>query len=66
MKRKPSSIVFAAAVAALVSQHAVAQSGSDLIVPGASVVKLADGFVFTEGPAADAEGNVYFSDTRGS
>jgi len=30
--------------------------------PGAKVEKLADGFQFTEGPAADAEGNVYFTD----
>ena len=30
--------------------------------PGASLEKLADGFAFTEGPASDAEGNVYFTD----
>jgi gluconolactonase len=30
--------------------------------PGAQVQLLADGFKFTEGPAADAEGNVYFTD----
>lgn len=29
---------------------------------GAKVEKLADGFSFTEGPSADAEGNVYFTD----
>jgi len=33
-----------------------------LIAPGAKVEKLADGFKFTEGPAADAAGNVYFTD----
>lgn len=33
-----------------------------LVAEGAEVKKLADGFKFTEGPAADAEGNVYFSD----
>ncbi len=32
------------------------------VAPGATVVKLADGFKFTEGPAADAAGNVYFTD----
>jgi gluconolactonase len=37
-------------------------SADDLIAPGAKVERLADGFVFTEGPACDAEGNVYFSD----
>jgi len=32
------------------------------VVPGAKVEKLANGFGFTEGPAPDAEGNVYFTD----
>jgi len=35
---------------------------STLIAPGGTVEKLAGGFMFTEGPAADAEGNVFFSD----
>src|SRR5262252_7091850 len=29
---------------------------------GAKLEKLAEGFKFTEGPAADAKGNVYFTD----
>ncbi|MDT8301830.1 MAG: SMP-30/gluconolactonase/LRE family protein [Sedimentisphaerales bacterium] len=33
-----------------------------IIVPGAKVKKLADGFKFTEGPAVDAHGNVFFTD----
>jgi gluconolactonase len=33
-----------------------------LIAPGAKVEKLSGGFGFTEGPAADADGNVYFTD----
>jgi len=33
-----------------------------IIAAGAKVVKLADGFEFTEGPAVDAEGNVFFTD----
>ena len=32
------------------------------VAPGAKVEPLADGFAFTEGPACDAEGNVYFAD----
>lgn len=32
------------------------------VAPGAKVEKLADEFAFTEGPAADADGNVYFTD----
>lgn len=35
---------------------------SGVVADGAQVKKLADGFKFTEGPAADAEGNVYFTD----
>lgn len=35
---------------------------SGLIKPGAELKKVAEGFTFTEGPAADAEGNVYFTD----
>ncbi len=33
-----------------------------VIAPGATLEKLADTFTFTEGPAADAEGNVFFTD----
>ena len=33
-----------------------------IIAAGAKLEKLADGFQFTEGPAADAQGNVYFTD----
>ena len=32
------------------------------VAPGAKIEKLAGGFKFTEGPAPDAEGNVYFTD----
>jgi gluconolactonase len=39
---------------------AVAQQS--LVAPGAEVVKLADGFGFTEGPAANSKGDVYFVD----
>lgn len=33
-----------------------------VVAPGAQIKKLADGFQFTEGPAVDAAGNVFFSD----
>jgi gluconolactonase len=33
-----------------------------ILAPGAKLEKLADGFIFTEGPASDAEGNIYFTD----
>jgi len=33
-----------------------------VIAPGAKLEKLAGGFEFTEGPAVDAEGNIFFTD----
>lgn len=36
--------------------------GASLLAPGASVQKLGDGYAFTEGPATDAEGHVFFTD----
>jgi gluconolactonase len=33
-----------------------------VVSPDAVIEKLSDGFVFTEGPAADTKGNVYFTD----
>lgn len=41
-----------------------AWAAEELVAPGAKVQKLAGGFAFTEGPACDAQGNVYFSDVR--
>ena len=41
--------------------HALAAE-SQIIVPGATLQKLAGGFAFTEGPACDREGNVFFTD----
>ncbi|HOW41163.1 MAG TPA: hypothetical protein PL123_11510, partial [Bacteroidales bacterium] len=39
------------------------QDGLDkILADGATVEKLAEGFLFTEGPTADSEGNVYFTD----
>jgi gluconolactonase len=48
--------------ACLFALSAEAQTGESLIAPGAKVEKVADGFRFTEGPAADRWGNVYFTD----
>lgn len=46
-----------------VSGFAIADETS-LVAAGAKVEKAAGGFKFTEGPAADADGNIYFSDIR--
>lgn len=35
---------------------------SPVIAPGATLEKISGGFVFTEGPAVDKEGNVFFTD----
>ena len=35
---------------------------SKIIAPGATVQKLAGDFAFTEGPASDREGNIFFTD----
>lgn len=48
-------------------QPAAASAGApaaatSVTAPGAEVVKLADGFKFTEGPACDGAGNVFFTD----
>ncbi|MGK7397475.1 MAG: SMP-30/gluconolactonase/LRE family protein [Candidatus Cyclobacteriaceae bacterium M3_2C_046] len=40
----------------------LAQTRDDIVENGAQPEKLATGFKFTEGPAADAQGNVYFTD----
>lgn len=61
----PAVVALALAVLAT-GQKAWAQVLSDLIAEGATVVKLADGFVFTEGPAVAPDGNVFFSDVRGN
>ncbi len=38
------------------------QAESLVIAPGATLQKLGGGFAFTEGPVADKQGNVYFTD----
>ena len=43
------------------AQEATAHE-STVIAKGATLTLLADGFKFTEGPTADARGNVYFTD----
>lgn len=45
-----------------ISFSALGQKNKSIIATGAKVEKLADGFSFTEGPAVDKKGNVYFTD----
>jgi len=60
MPLHPSPIAVPALVVLALAAPAVAFD--DLRAPGAQVEKLAEGFAFTEGPTADAAGNVFFTD----
>jgi gluconolactonase len=44
------------------AQAADPEAPAGVVAPGAKVELLADGFKFTEGPAADKAGNVFFTD----
>ncbi len=46
----------------VVAATGLCAENSSVVAPGATVEKIAGGFRFTEGPAADAEGNVFFTD----
>lgn len=58
--------LFLAALACATSVWAApaiaAPADSGIIAPGAALEKLAGGFAFSEGPACDAAGNVFFTD----
>ena len=55
-------LILSLVASAILDIGATAQKKSPVIAPGAQVEKLADGFSFTEGPAVDRFGNVYFTD----
>ncbi|WCJ58298.1 SMP-30/gluconolactonase/LRE family protein [Fontisphaera persica] len=57
-----SAFMCLAVLVVLSAASALPAAESKIIAPGAKLELLADGFKFTEGPAADAEGNVYFTD----
>jgi len=54
--------VAAALVCVLMNSGHLWGGDAGIIAAGAKVEKLAGDFAFTEGPACDAEGNVYFTD----
>jgi gluconolactonase len=58
--RQPSLVLALLTVCAA----AAAVEQSSVVEPGAKLTKVGDDFQFTEGPAPDAQGNVYFSDVR--
>src|SRR4051794_20541876 len=59
MKSLP--LLFSALFALNQFAHA-ADAGGGVIADGAKVEVLSEGYVFTEGPAVDRDGNVYFTD----
>lgn len=62
MVRLSASIGHIGLLAVFIGAAAAPALASELVAPGAKVELLAGGFTFTEGPACDAEGNVYFTD----
>ena len=50
------------ATALVLVQTALADETNSVIAPGAKLEKLAGDFKFTEGPTADRDGNVFFTD----
>ena len=45
-----------------IDKEAAAEKTPGIVAPGATVEKVAGGFIFTEGPATDRQGNIFFSD----
>jgi gluconolactonase len=60
MQYKKRLLVFLSLI--FVSQAVIFAAEDRIIAEGAKVEKLTGGFQFMEGPAADAEGNVFFTD----
>jgi gluconolactonase len=54
------------AVLVLFVASAAAEDRAGVVAPGAKLTKIEGTYQFTEGPAADPQGNVYFSDVRAS
>jgi gluconolactonase len=62
-KNKTQFIILFLIIILAFSTYAIgAEKTSSLVAPGAELNKVQSGFTFTEGPAADADGNVYFTD----
>jgi gluconolactonase len=57
---KLANVLLAAVILVAAAQALLAQS--PIVAPGAKVELLAGGFKFTEGPACDKAGNIYFTD----
>jgi len=60
--RRQSIFVLVMVLLFVVEMMGSSDEKPSVIAAGAKVEKLAGGFVFTEGPAVDAEGNIFFTD----
>lgn len=60
---KPVRLVLIACCCSLAASLAVADDLAGLLVDGQDWEQVAEGFAFTEGPAVDLEGRLYFTDT---
>lgn len=59
---KRALLIFALLIYIICTASAQEEGLAKIIKPGTQVEKLADGFLFTEGPTADTKGNVWFTD----
>jgi gluconolactonase len=55
-------LLTAPALCAFAQEPPSPSPASSVLAPGAQVERLADDFIFTEGPTSDKDGNVYFVD----
>ena len=55
-------LLTASAVVSTICSGEAGKSVNSLVAPGETVTKLADGFRFTEGPVADSNGDILFTD----
>ena len=56
-----SRVIWACAILCVMAACAQGQS-KDIVAEGETPVRVSDSYSFTEGPAADAKGNVFFTD----
>ncbi len=66
MLRQKSLPLILAVCLAMACASAQTSAPTGIIAPGAEVEMVQSGYVFLEGPAADAEGNLFFSDPQSS
>ena len=59
---KTFRLTHALIAALLLAAGSARAADSSIIAPGAKLEKLGGGYEFTEGPAVDREGNVFFTD----